>query len=69
MDREPRFAIGQQFISRGKHPRLFTVRDILKTYNSKGEMVKLRYVATFELMGQQVTDYDVVETSIAMNPV
>jgi hypothetical protein len=64
--REPRFQIGQQFKTRGKHPRICTVRDILKTYNSKGEMVKVRYVATHDFMGQDVTDWDVIETTIAI---
>ena len=63
---EPKFQIGQQFKTRGKHPRLCTVRDILKTYNSKGEMVKVRYVATHKLMGQEIADYDVVGTTIAL---
>lgn len=54
-------AIGTQYECRG---RLCTVTDILKTYNSKNELVKVRYVATHELIGQVVTDYDVVETTI-----
>jgi hypothetical protein len=65
-ERTAKYSIGTQFKSRGKHPRLYTVIDIHRTYNAAGEMVKLRYVATFELMGQKVTDYDVVETSISM---
>jgi hypothetical protein len=40
--------------------------DVLRTTNSKGELVRLRYVATHDLAGQTVTDYDVVATSIAM---
>lgn len=61
---QPQYPIGQQFMSRGKHPRLCTVIDILKTFNSKGECVRLRYVATHEFIGQTVTDYDVLEVSI-----
>ncbi len=68
-DRTPRFQIGQQFKSRGKSPRLYTVTDILKTYNNAGEMVRLRYAATFELCGQVVTDIDIVETTIAMGAI
>jgi hypothetical protein len=45
---------------------LCAVTDILKTYNSKGELVKIRYVAEHQFMGQTVTDRDVVETTIAM---
>jgi hypothetical protein len=63
---EPRFQIGQQFKTRGKHPCLCTIVDILKTYNSKGEQVRLRYVATHEFMGQAITDHDVVDSTIAM---
>ena len=60
------YAIGTKFKSRGKSPRLCTVIDILKTYNSKSELVKTRYVATQEFMGQVVTDYDLPAATIAM---
>ncbi len=66
MNKEAKFQIGQKFTTRGKAPRTCTVTDILKTYNSKGELVQIRYVATHEFMGQTVTNYDVVETSIQM---
>ena len=68
-ERQPRFVVGTQFMTRGKAPRLCTVVDIWRTYNTAGELVKLRYVATHELMGQTLTDYDVVETTIAMGEV
>jgi hypothetical protein len=60
-----RFEIGQKFWTQGKSKRLCTVVDVLKTYNSKGELVKIRYVATHEFMGQTVTDHDVSDTAIA----
>lgn len=60
------FAIGTQFKTRGKAPKLCTVVDILKTYNSKNELVQVRYVATHQFMGQTVTDRDVPATTIAM---
>ena len=60
------YPIGTQFKTRGKVPRLCTVTDILKTYNSAGELVKIRYVAQHDFMGQKVNDYDVVATTIAM---
>ena len=63
---EAKFSIGTQFKTRGKHPRLCTVVDILRTYNTAGDLVRIRYVATHELMGQTITEYDVVETTIAM---
>lgn len=64
-----RFQIGQQFMTAGKSPRLCTVTDILKTYNNKGELVRTRYEATHYFGGQQVTDHDVCETSIARRAV
>ena len=60
------YPIGTKYKTRGKAPRLCEVVDILKTYNSKGELVKTRYVATHSFMGQTVTDYNVVKTTIAM---
>lgn len=58
--------IGTKFKTRHKNPRICTVIDKWDTYNSKGELVKVRYVATYKFMSQLVTDYDVVETTIKM---
>jgi hypothetical protein len=66
---EAKFKIGTKFHTRGKVKRLCTVIDIYRTYNEAGELVKIRYVATHEFMGQTVTDYDVVEVTIAMGEV
>jgi hypothetical protein len=63
--REPKFKIGQQYKTGGKHPKICTVIDIYKTYNSNGEMVKLRYVSQHEFCGQMVIDADVPEATIA----
>jgi len=60
-----KYTIGQQYETRGKHPDLCTVVDIHRTYNQAGELVKLRYISTHEFLGQTITDYDVVETTIA----
>lgn len=68
--KSPRFAIGQKFIDRGptgKHPRECTVTDILTTTNSKGDVVRIRYVATHTFLGGLVTNHDVLETTIARN--
>ena len=65
-DREPRFAIGTQFKTRGKYPRVCTVTDIWRTYNAADELVRVRYVATHEFLGQTITDCDVCDTTIAM---
>lgn len=40
--------------------------DILKTFDAKGELVEIRYVAEHRFMGQTITDGNVVETTIAM---
>jgi hypothetical protein len=63
----PRFAIGTIFKSHGKHPRTMRVSDILRTYNSAGDLVRIRYVAEHEFMGQTITDHDICETTIARN--
>ena len=65
-ERQPKFALGTQFKTRGKHPRLCKVIDILRTYNSAGELVQLRYVATHDLLGAPIVDKEVCETTIAM---
>ena len=61
---EPRFKIGQKFKTLGKHPRICTITDIHRTYNSANELVNLRYVATHSFMGQTLTEA-VVETTVA----
>ncbi len=62
---DARFTIGTTFKTGGKYPHLCTVVDIHRTYNDAGELVKIRYVATHEFMGQVVRDQDVVDTTIA----
>ena len=63
------YPIGTQYWTRGKAPRLCTVVDIHTTRDSSGEVVKRRYVATHLFMGQVITDYDVIDTTIAMGNV
>jgi hypothetical protein len=60
------YPIGTKFMTRGKAPRECTVIDILKTYNSRGELVSIRYVSVHKFLGQDVTDRDVVSATIAM---
>lgn len=63
---QSRFAIGQQYQTRGKRLVICTIVDIHTTYNAIGDVVKVRYVATHEFMGQTVTDRDVLVTTVAM---
>jgi hypothetical protein len=59
------YPIGTQYKTGDKRADLCTVTDILKTYNSKGDLVKMCYVSTHEFCGQAVTNYEVPSASIA----
>ena len=61
-----KFPIGTTYSTRGRYPDHCTVTDQLSTYNSKGELVGIHYVATHEFHGQILTDRRVNETRIAM---
>lgn len=60
------YKIGTKYKTRGKHPRVCTIIDVYKTYNTKNELVKTRYVSTHEFMGQTITDNDVYPTTVKM---
>jgi hypothetical protein len=60
------YAIGTKYKTRGKHPNTCTITDIYKTYNSAGDLVKVRYEAQHEFCGQIVKDHDVCQATIAM---
>jgi hypothetical protein len=64
---EARFEIGTQFKSPGKYGAINTVTDIFKTYNSKNELVSIRYQSQHELMGQVVTNNEVADSTIFRN--
>ena len=59
------FPIGTTYTPTGKGARLCTVRDYHRTYNNAGDLVRFRYVVTRELLGQTITDSDVIHTTIA----
>ena len=59
------YPIGTRFTPLGKFQTENTVTDILKTYNSKGDLVRVRYVATHTFMGQTVTHHDIAPATIA----
>ncbi len=69
---KPKYRVGTTYTTRGKHPKLCKVVDILQTYSERDgyeEPVKIRYVSEHEFCGQIVTDSDVCEATIAMgNP-
>ena len=60
-----KYGLGTTYKGRGG--RTCTVVDFLETRNLAGTVVKSRYVATSVLMGQAVTDSDVLELQITMN--
>jgi hypothetical protein len=59
------YPLGTQYLEHGKHPNLCTVVDVWKTYNSAGELVRLRYVTEHTFCGQTVKNNDVVAVTIA----
>lgn len=65
-DPVPTYGVGTRFKTRGANPRECAVVDIHTTRNLAGEVVRVRYVATHEFMGQTITDRNVVEVTIAM---
>lgn len=59
------YPIGTKFMSLGKHPYECTIVDVLKTYNSNNELIKVGYNATHEFLGQIVTEHNLPSASIA----
>lgn len=55
--------IGVQFLSSGKNKRVCTVIDILKTYNSKNELIKTSYIEQHDFCGQTLKS-EVVSVSV-----
>ena len=62
MSTKKEIIIGTQFIPRGKRQDVCTVTDILKTYNSKNELVRTEYISTHEFMGQIINRVDCAVT-------
>ena len=61
-----RWPIGTQYLGRnGKVKRLCTVVDQLTLTNSKGEVLRRSYITAHEFCGQQVTEHDVPDATIA----
>jgi hypothetical protein len=64
--RNPRYSIGDKYITRGRRKDVCTIIDIHTTTNASDEVVKITYVATHDFLGQIVTNYEVYETTISM---
>lgn len=62
-----KFPVGTTFTTRGKAKRVCTVTDYHTTTNLAGVIVKQRYVATHDFMGQASAETDITETTIAMS--
>ena len=63
-----RFPIGTQYTrNTGKRRDVCTVVDQLTLTNSKGEVLRRSYVTAHPFCGQQVTEHDVCDTTIARN--
>ncbi len=68
MNNSTTYSIGTKFVRASGKQRnrpTETITDVYTTRNSAGDVVKLQYVATHELMGQIVTDYDVPRATLA----
>ena len=65
MRNEQRFPVGTQYIPTGKNRAVHTVTDFLTTRNLAGEIVAVRYTATHDFLGQPITTYNIIETTIA----
>ena len=51
------YKIGTKFIKRyGNTQRELEIEDVLKTYNSKEELVKTEYVCFYTFNGQKIRD-------------
>ena len=59
------YEIGTKFIAQGKRKDVETVTDILKTYNSKNELVKIEYIVEHDFLNQKVT-HVICETTLKM---
>lgn len=64
-----KFPVGTKFMRRHpanpKYAHVCAVTDYHVTRNLAGEIVRERYVATHEFLGQQIEESDIVETTIA----
>lgn len=61
--------IGLSYIPRTgkrKDKTVYTIEDIYKTYNSKNELVKTRFISSYNYIGQKLINYDTCIVTIQM---
>jgi len=59
------YKIGQKFMYGGKVKRSAIVVDVLRTYNSKNELVKVSYVTESKVCGITATNHETSQTTIS----
>lgn len=60
------YPLGTRYVRQcGKRKDVCTIVDVLKTYNAAGDLVRVRYVATHDFLGQKVLDADVCAVTVA----
>ena len=64
-NRIQRHAVGTQYLSHAKHPRVCTVTDFMTVCGLDGEIVRTYYQSEHEFMGQTVTEREVCGATIA----
>jgi len=61
---QPEFGVGTLYRTSGKHPRDCLVMDVLRTYDTAGRLVAVRYVSVSQFMGQTIVKHDAVGVTI-----
>lgn len=60
------YPIGTKYLPMGrKNAKVCTITEGFKTFDSKGNLVKISYQSQHDFMGQVVINNDVCETTIA----
>ena len=66
LERQSKYPIGTQYLPMGrKNAKVCTITECFKTYDSKGNLVKISYQSKHDFLGQAVINNDVCATTIA----
>ena len=49
------YPIGTKYIAQGKRKDVETITEILKTYNSKNELVRIEYIVEHDFLNQKIS--------------